>query len=217
MDEKSQDNQVIAHCSITQVLHTKCPAVVSYAERWHPTVTKSSSARKLLDSTKPVRMLSFVNRKAGFQETSWLIWQERAELKIQTKKAICTHRKVWSQVATKELRQSCPYFQGLWVLLQWNTGMNWNGKNLKTSKDSITLCHKIPVQVFYNWPEEVTQVLEGCSSAFPIWSPQPPSANNDLCNARAMWYTHQKVMYLHITHTKQYEKIFLRRRENLKH
>lgn len=112
MDNKSQDNQVIAHCFITQVLHTKCPAVVSYAERWHPTVTKSSSARKLLDSTKPVRMLSFVNRKAGFQETSWLILQERAELKIQTKKAICTHRKVWSQVATKELRQSCPYFQG---------------------------------------------------------------------------------------------------------
>lgn len=33
MDNKSQHNQVITCCFITQVLHTKCRAVVSYAVR----------------------------------------------------------------------------------------------------------------------------------------------------------------------------------------
>lgn len=112
LDNKSQYKQAIAHCFITQVLHTKCLAVVSYAVRRHPAVTKSSSARKFLGSTKPVRILSSASRKAGFKETSWLIIQETEELKIQTKKAVCTHRKVWFQVTTKELRQSCSYFQG---------------------------------------------------------------------------------------------------------
>lgn len=134
MDKKSQYNQIISNCYITQVLHTKCHAVVSYAVRRHPAATKSSSVRKLLDPTKPVRLLRFVSRKAGFKKTSWLIRQETAQLRIQTKKAICNHRKVWSQVTTKELRQTCPHFQGSLgtAPVKYMNGMEWNKtQNLK--------------------------------------------------------------------------------------
>lgn len=139
------------------------------------------------------------------------------QMKIQIKEEICSRKKVWSQINTIQLRQPYPYSSRVFKYCSKETH-EWNGKKTPNLKDSVTLCHEIHVQLFHNLSEELIQVLEGCYNIFShILSLQPPSVNNELRNPHVMWYSHQKVMYLHITHTKQYEKILLKWRENLKH